>query len=79
VALDRTVGLDTAYKALSVYFKRYEYQVVTSADMEKTFEEVSGKDLSMLFNKWVTGKYQAPTPTPRPIVRQAQQNVMSSL
>jgi predicted metalloprotease with PDZ domain len=68
VALDRTVGLDTAYKALSTYFKRYEYKVVTSADVEKTFEEVSGKDLSDIFKKWVTGGGTNPTATPRPIV-----------
>ncbi len=71
--LETVLGIPTVYKALNTYFKRYKYAVVTTADVEKTFEEVSGKDLSALFKQWVTGKdalkdfatpEAAPTATP---------------
>lgn len=75
VALDQELGLETAYKALALYFKRNEYKVVTSADVEKAFEDASGKDLSAMFAQWVTGtesKGPANTPTPLPIASLVQ-------
>jgi len=53
VELERLLGRDTVYKALNTYSHRYEYQLVTSQDVEHTFNEVSGKDLSAVFHKWV--------------------------
>ncbi len=61
VMLDQQLGIDTVYKALSTYFKSYEYKVATTPDVEKTFEDVTGKDLSAEFQKWVTGTNQSPT------------------
>jgi hypothetical protein len=53
IELERLLGQDTVYKALNAYFHRYKYAVVTSQDVENTFNEVTGKDLSAVFHKWV--------------------------
>ncbi|HLY26352.1 MAG TPA: M1 family metallopeptidase [Aggregatilineales bacterium] len=51
--LEQRLGVQTVYKALNTYFHRYEYAVATSADVEKVFEEVSGQDLTTLFQQEV--------------------------
>lgn len=53
IELERQLGRETVYLALKTYFARLKYNVAVSADMEATFEEVSGRDLSALFRKWV--------------------------
>ncbi len=55
VELERELGKDTVDKALKEYVRRYRYAVVTSADFKRVFEEVSGKDLTAVFEKWIGG------------------------
>ena len=64
VELERQLGRDTVYKMLSDYFHRYQYAVATSTDVEKSFEETSGKDLSALFQKWVGVSLKQPAAVP---------------
>jgi hypothetical protein len=64
VELERQLGRDTVYRTLREYFKRYKYAVVTSQDIEQTFEDVSGKNLDELFRKWIGAIASADTPTP---------------
>src|SRR5450432_695490 len=45
IRLEQDLGIPTVYRALHTYFNRYKYAVATTDDVEKTFEEVSGKDL----------------------------------
>ncbi len=59
--LEQRLGIPTVYKALNTYFHRYEYAIATSADVEKTFEDVSGQNLSDLFQQQV---YGIATPSP---------------
>jgi hypothetical protein len=51
--LERQLGRDTVYKALHEYFARNKYKIVSSADVLRAFEDVSGKDLTDIFRKWV--------------------------
>ncbi len=53
VELERELGRDTVYRMLKEYFRRYKYAVVTSVDMERTFEDISGKNLDDVFRKWI--------------------------
>lgn len=57
VEIERQVGRETLYKALHEYFRRYKYVVVTSGDMLHTLNDVSGKDLTPVFSKWVGNAY----------------------
>lgn len=56
VELERQLGEGVVYEALAVYFERFRYKIVRSADVQAVFEEVSGKDLDPLFNEWVFGR-----------------------
>lgn len=51
--LERLLGREVVYKALSVYFERFKYDVVVSADVLEVFEEVSGEELDEVFAEWV--------------------------
>lgn len=53
VELERHLGRETVYKALAEYFRRHKYGIVQSVDVKRAFEDVSGRDLSALFEKWV--------------------------
>ena len=53
VHLEGELGRGTVLNALRAYFQRYEYHVTTSEDVERVFEEVSGKDLTAEFRRWV--------------------------
>jgi len=55
VELERQLGRDVVAKALTEYFHRMQYKIATTADVKKAFEDISGKDLTDLFKKWVTG------------------------
>jgi len=55
IELERLLGQETVYKALWTYFHRYKYQIVFSPDVKKVFEEISGQDLTEVFEKWVGG------------------------
>jgi Peptidase family M1 domain len=56
VELERQLGQEVVYKALAEYFRRFKYKVARTEDIKAVFEEVSGKDLTPVFDKWVEGK-----------------------
>lgn len=64
VELERELGKDMVNKALKEYFQRHKYAVVTSADFKRVFEEVSGKDLTAVFEKWIGGFDNQSAPVP---------------
>jgi hypothetical protein len=66
VELERELGRDVVNKALKEYVRRYKYAVVTSADFKRVFEEVSGKDLTAVFEKWIGGFEKDSQMTPVP-------------
>jgi aminopeptidase N len=53
VRLEAELGRETVLKALRTYFRRFEYQIATSRDLEGVFEEVGGRDLADEFRRWV--------------------------
>ncbi|MGB8646618.1 MAG: M1 family metallopeptidase [Anaerolineae bacterium] len=50
------IGDDKFFQFLQTYYSRYRYKVAHPDDMLKTMNEVSGQDLTALFNQWVYGK-----------------------
>jgi hypothetical protein len=58
--LEEMLGHEVLYKALRQYVDRFKYGVATSKDLKVAIEEVSGKNLSDLFKKWV-GDYDQDT------------------
>jgi len=53
--LRQEIGDAAFFKALQVYYQRYRYQISTSAAVQKTFEEVSGRSLDSIFRLWLKG------------------------
>jgi aminopeptidase N len=51
--LRRTVGEDAFWKSLNIYLNRHRLANVESSDLQKVFEEVSGRDLKWFFDQWV--------------------------
>jgi hypothetical protein len=47
------IGPEAFDKLLCTYLQRYEWEIATPADFQALAEEVSGRDLSGLFTKWV--------------------------
>lgn len=63
--LRETVGEEVFWKALNNYLNRHKFGVVETADLQKVFEETSGKNLDWFFDQWVRkAGYPALTVTP---------------
>ncbi len=52
-ALHRELGDETFGRVLSTYLARYQWQIATPDDFLSVAEEVSGKDLDDLYNRWI--------------------------
>jgi aminopeptidase N len=53
--LRETVGDEIFWKALNTYLNEFKYGSVETADLQRTFERVSGRRLDWFFNQWVYG------------------------
>jgi len=53
--LRRLVGEDAFWSALNIYLKRHSFANVQTSDLQKVFEETSGRDLKWFFDQWVYG------------------------
>ncbi len=51
--LRQEVGDEVFWKAVNLYLSRHKFQNVETTDLQKAFEEVSGKDLNWFFEQWV--------------------------
>lgn len=51
--LRRQLGDSTFWKGIRNYYNTYAGKNATTADLEKIFEEVSGKDLGQFFRQWL--------------------------
>ncbi len=51
--LRRTLGDEVFFSAVRTYESRYRYGIGSTEAVKQVLEEVSGKDLSALFEKWV--------------------------
>jgi hypothetical protein len=49
------LGDDLFFQALQHYYARHRYGTGTTASLQQSFEEVSGRSLEPLFRQWVTG------------------------
>lgn len=49
------VGDEVFWKAVRIYLDRHKFANVETKDLQKVFEEVSGKNLSWFFKQWVYG------------------------
>jgi len=47
------VGEDTFRRGLREYYQRFRFRQVTGADFQRVLEEVSGRDLSEFFRRWI--------------------------
>ena len=50
------IGDEKFFRFMQTYFQRYKYQIAAPGDLLKTLNEVSGRDLTPLYNQWVVGK-----------------------
>ncbi|MDW8298273.1 MAG: M1 family metallopeptidase [Anaerolineae bacterium] len=53
--LERVIGRETVYAAIAEYFRRHKYGIAVTDDVQRAFEDISGRNLSALFNQWVRG------------------------
>ncbi|HEX3875352.1 MAG TPA: M1 family metallopeptidase [Bryobacteraceae bacterium] len=53
------IGDETFWAAIREYYRRYRDSNATTADFEKTVEEISGQDLHWFFDQWI---YRAGSP-----------------
>ncbi len=51
--LRETVGEEMFWKSLNVYLNRHKFGSVESADLQRAFEETTGRDLDWFFDQWV--------------------------
>lgn len=51
--LMKEVGQDKMMEVLSTYFQAYQYKVATAKDFMRIANQVTGKDLSPFFDKWL--------------------------
>jgi aminopeptidase N len=51
--LRETVGDEVFWKSLHKYLERYKYANVETADLQRVFEQTSGKRLDWFFDQWV--------------------------
>ena len=49
------VGDEVFWKAVKIYLDRHKFANVETKDLQKVFEEVSGRNLSWFFKQWVYG------------------------
>ncbi len=49
------VGDEVFWKAVKIYLDRHKFSNVETKDLQKVFEEVSGRNLSWFFKQWVYG------------------------
>jgi len=52
-ALRREVGDETYYRLLREYLDRYRYGIATPSDFLAVAEEVSGRDLGAIYQRWI--------------------------
>ena len=58
--LRHQLGEKTFRRAINAYLNRYREREVITADLERTFEEVTGRSLAQFFQQWVySGGYPA--------------------
>ena len=48
------VGTETFWTAIREYYRRYQNQNASTADLRAVFEQVSGKNLDWFFAQWLT-------------------------
>jgi aminopeptidase N len=48
------VGTENFWKAIREYYRRYQNQNASTAELRAVFEQVSGKDLEWFFTQWLT-------------------------
>ncbi|MBS1794568.1 MAG: M1 family metallopeptidase [Acidobacteria bacterium] len=53
--LRETVGNEAFWKAVRIYLNRHRLGNVETADLQRAFEEASGKNLKWFFDQWVYG------------------------
>lgn len=53
LAVQDKIGEEGMLKFLRQYYQTYDWQIVTPADFQNLLQQVSGQDLSALFNQWV--------------------------
>ncbi len=53
VGLEEMLGREAVYEALRTYVSEMKYQLVTTIDLLRVFEQVSGQDLDAYFYQWV--------------------------
>jgi aminopeptidase N len=51
--LRQQLGDDVFHKAIRAYYKEYANSNADTRDLQKVFEQVSGKDLSVFFDQWL--------------------------
>jgi aminopeptidase N len=51
--LREQLGDDNFFKGLQLYYHRHRYGVATTRDVQRAFEDASGRDLDELFRAWV--------------------------
>lgn len=51
--LRETFGDEMFWKSLNNYLNKHKFQTVETADLQRAFEETSGKDLNWFFEQWV--------------------------
>ncbi len=54
--LRQLVGDDDFVKSFRRFYMNYKFKKASFYDIEKTFEDVTGKDLSWFFKQWITRK-----------------------
>jgi hypothetical protein len=56
VALQDRIGQEKMAQFLQEYYRRYRWKIATPAEFQDLLQQVSGQDLSDLFNQWVYPK-----------------------
>jgi hypothetical protein len=52
--LREQLGDEAFFKGLQIYYQSQRYQVATTEDIQRAFEQASGRDLNAIFAKWVS-------------------------
>ncbi len=60
--LERLLGRERFMDALRLYYQRHRYEVVSSADVLRAFEDATSEDLDAFFYQWV-GEFEGLDPT----------------
>ncbi len=59
--LEKLLGRERFMDALQLYYQRHRYEVVSSADVLRAFEDATGEDLDAFFYQWV-GEFEGLDP-----------------